>query len=145
MSIKSSLKEKVLDDLAELLSHYDFKLKKSKSEFYKKNKEGWYNYQIIFLENSEGFKVYASMGIRKNIVEEIFHRTSGFDKKYQKNTPTIGCFIEDFAKKKKSYRYNLLKEQDISVVIEHLYVDFKDVALHYFRQYDSINIINEIL
>ncbi|MEQ8573823.1 MAG: hypothetical protein RIB63_07165 [Fulvivirga sp.] len=138
------MKESILLKLGEKLMPYGFKLKKSTGEFTKKTINGWHRYLVLFYDK-DGYEINTSVGIRINKVEDIYHRTSGFEKKYHKGTSTIGCFVEDYLKEYDNYRFSVNKEGDLKNVVAVLLEIFEKVALPYFDKYDNLELIDKLL
>jgi hypothetical protein len=78
-------------------------------------------------------------------VEDIFHKTSEFEEKYKKGTPTIGTSIEDYQSNGKTYRYQMREEPHINVIAQELYIIFKEIALPFFDKYDTLEKIDKAL
>jgi hypothetical protein len=61
------------------------------------------------------------MLLRKNIVEDILHKISGFEPQYQKGTPTIGISIEDYLRDgSDKYRFDLMEESQINIIAKEI-------------------------
>jgi hypothetical protein len=80
---------------------------KSLAEFTKRTSEGWHKFQLVFLSCANGWEIIPAMLIRKNVVEDLYHRASFFDAKYHKTTPNIGITVEKLRNDEQSYRFVL--------------------------------------
>jgi hypothetical protein len=49
---------------------------------------------ILFTESAPFVRLDVHIAVRLDAVEKIFHRTSGYEKKYQSGTPTMGGAID---------------------------------------------------
>ncbi|GGZ24734.1 hypothetical protein GCM10007049_16410 [Echinicola pacifica] len=147
MTEREFLKIEVLKLLNEKIKPFDFKLLRSACEFLQKTEFGWNKYQIVFLvRENGGWELKPSLLIRFDVVEDIFHRISEFDKKYQKGTPTIGTAIEDMDNYKGiNARFELTNENQINSIVDNLFDLFENVALPFFVKFDNLSAIDEQL
>ena len=85
----------------------------------------------------------AGVGLRFETVEEIFHRTSGWDPKFQKDTNTVGTQVGVLIDGKgTSCRFLLESESEIASVTEKVVGVFRKFALPYFAQFGSLAAID---
>jgi hypothetical protein len=145
MTKREFLKTELLKELEFDLKEKGFQLNKSLAEFTKKNKDGWFKYQIVFLQTDDGWIIKPCVLLRFNIIENIFHETSGFEDKFQKGTPTIGTAIEDYLKDSNSYRYTLTNEDQINGLGKELQLLFYNFVLPFFEKYNSLKVLDEAL
>jgi hypothetical protein len=146
MTKNEFLKRELLRAVEEGLKDSKFTLSKSQAEFIRRSNEGWDKYQLMFLNRNEGWEINPAMLIRKNIVEDIFHCTSGFEKKYQKGTPTIGSSIENYlGERNGNYRFELAEESQIGVIAQKIIALFKEVALPFFSKYNTIESLDLVI
>lgn len=101
-------------------------------------KDGWEKFHLIFLVRSEGWEINPGVLIRKNVVEDIYHKASYFEVKYHKTTPTIGIPLENFNNDGNKYRLTLTSEADIIPCYHRLLFLFNDVAISFFEKYSSL-------
>ncbi len=139
------LKSELLKGLNVKLKDFGFKLNKSSGEFTKKNKDGWYKYQIVFLNRNGGWELKPSLLLRFDIVEDIFHKTSGFEERYKKGTPTIGTSIEDYQTDNNNYRFYLTDENQIDAIEQNLFLLFKKIALPFYEKFNSLEKVDKAL
>lgn len=142
---KKELKEALLMAVYNELIRYNFKLNKNLCEFTRKDKEGWEKFQLIFLTRDDGWEINLGMLIRKNRVEDLFHKASYFDPKYHKTTPTIGITVENFINDGKEHRFNLNSENDLANCYEKINEIFREIALPFFKRFDTIESIEEAI
>jgi hypothetical protein len=131
------LKNEVLLALERRLTGQDFKLVKSRDWYVRKNEGVSFCYQIVFYDGNNGYRLSPAVTVRIEIIEEIFHATSGFEKRYQKYTPTIGAEVWRLFNDKQGYQYLLETKDDVDRVVDRLKIVFQDVALPYFSQYST--------
>jgi hypothetical protein len=141
MTKRDFLKYELLKKLDEQLIKHGFKLNKKVAEFNRKTKRGWHKLQIIFILKSDGWGVEPAIFIRVNQIEEIFHRTSGFEPKYQKGTPTIGLSLNAYAGELGKYSYLLTEESDIDKIASIYLKAVDEYALPFFDQYDNLEVM----
>ncbi|WP_156305427.1 hypothetical protein [Sphingobacterium endophyticum] len=146
MTDREFLKNEVLTRIDKKLNAFGYNLSKSACDFTKKTDFGWNKYQIVFLIREDGWELKPSLLVRFDVVENLFHQISGFDKKYQKGTPTIGTSIESF----KSYLntktiFELKNEAQISQVVDGLLELFNSVAVPFLEMFDKLSYIDDKL
>jgi len=144
MTDREFLKAKLLSELEPKLQVFGFKLNKNLAEFTRSNNDGWFKYQIVFLKIDNGWELKPSLLLRFNIIEDIFHKISGFEEKYKKGTPTIGISIEDYLENDK-YRYQLIDKDQIDNLVQQLYVVFQKIAVPFFDRFNTIEKLDEVL
>lgn len=132
------LRNTLLALLASEFEPYGFVLNKSQAEFTKKSPDGWQKFHLVFLVRSEGWEINLGMLIRKNVVEDIYHKASYFEPKYHRTTPTIGIPIENFIRDGRDHCFQLSTEADLTPAFQGLAALFKKIALPFFKQYDDI-------
>lgn len=146
MTEREYLKNEVLLRLSEKINSFGFKLSKSACEFTKKTDFGWNKYQIVFLLRDNGWELKPSLLVRFDVVENVFHQISDFDRKYQKGTPTIGTSIEDLDYSSITpTRFELTNEAQINSVVNDLFELFKNSAIPFFNKYDNLSEIDDRL
>lgn len=146
MTNREFLKNEVLVRLNEKLNSFGYKLSKSTCEFTKKTDFGWNKYQIVFLVRNNGWELKPSLLVRFDIVENLFHQISDFDKRYQKGTPTIGTSIEDLNNPLITQtRFELTNEAEINHVVSGLFELFENVAVTFFEKFDKLSSIDDKL
>ena len=139
------LHDALLNALDNNLRAYGFVLNKRKGTFRRKNKEGWHDFQLVFLSRSPGWEVKIGLLIRKNIVEEIYHKASFFEPKYHKETPTIGVALENYISDGHDYKFTLEKIADISHCYSEILNLFTDIAEPFFVLYNSLEKLDKAI
>jgi hypothetical protein len=120
----------------------DFNLLRSKGEFVRTREDGWFKYSLVFLVRDEGWEVNPTMSLRNNLVEDIYHKISGFERKYQKGTPTLATSFENYINDGREYRFFIFSEDEIDEVVSGLFDLFERVALPFYQKYQSIENID---
>ncbi|THF53025.1 hypothetical protein E6C50_02110 [Flavobacterium supellecticarium] len=141
---KLELKELLLQKVDEQLRNESFRLNKRLSEFTRRTKEGWHKFQLIFLDFEDYWEIKIGLLIRKNVIENIFHKGSYFAPEYHKSTATIGIDLENLMNDE-YYRFLLKSESDLDFVVKAVNKAFYDIALKFFEEYDSIEAIDRAL
>lgn len=77
-----------------------FSLDAVKDTFRREDAEVVDMFQLVCLDGKPGLRIQPNVAVRVHCVEDIFHQTSGFEKKFQKDTPTIGAPLETSSAKK---------------------------------------------
>jgi len=139
------LKNAILERLEKKLVIYGFNLNKSLPGFRKKTVYGWQDFHLVFLIRHKGWEIKPGLLVRFNIIEDIYHQVSSFEKKYQKGTHTIGVSIEDLEKNEMKGRFDLYEESQIDYVENKLFELFKSIALPFFDMYSNIKAIDKVL
>jgi len=142
---KQTNKNRLLELLYDHIKQYNFVLNKQLAEFTKKQKDGWDKFHLIFLNRSEGWEINIGMLIRKDIVENIYHKASYFEPKYHKTTPTLGITVENFINDGKEYRCYLNSENDIEKCVTYIENLFIKIALPFFEKYDSLKEMDRVI
>jgi len=145
MTKREFLRLELLKRLDEELKRHGFKLNKQQGEFTRRTKEGWHQYQIVFVLKDEGWSVRPAVFIRVHQVEDIFHRTSGFEQKYQRGTPTIGLSLSSYVDEPDKYSYMLTEESQIDVLASFYLDSFHKQALQFFKFYDDLKIMEKTI
>lgn len=101
-------------------------------------------FYVKLLVVAPGFKVEPAVGIRFEQVEDIFHRSSGFEPEYQGTTPTIGAGIGELTRRGR-YVLALPNMDAISGVVSELTGVFTSVARPYYEAYGSLAAVDAAL
>ncbi|NML63985.1 hypothetical protein HHL22_02090 [Hymenobacter sp. RP-2-7] len=88
---------------------------------------------------SESWEINPVMLLRKNVVEDIYHKASYYEVKYHKTTPTIGIALENFNNDGNPYRLQLARQEDITFCHNRLAGLFQNVAIPFFEKYDRLD------
>jgi len=137
------LKSAVLKGLEGKLAIYGFKLNKSLPGFRKKTIFFWQDFHLVFLVRDEGWEIKQGLLVRFNIVEDIYHQISGFEKKYQTGTPTIGVPVEEL--KKDWEDLDLYEESQIDYIEKKIFDLFISIAIPFYDKYNDIKAVDKSL
>ncbi len=144
---KTELKNRLLNELATLLEPHGFVLVRRMDWFIRKGATSLI-YQLAFYggySKDAGYTIAPAVALRIEEVEKIFHKVSGFEPKYQKDTPTINPTIKDLIKAKDNYEFELSSTKDLYLVVDKFFQIFKDIALPFLKENSSIAAIDRLL
>jgi len=139
MTERFFLKQQVLKSLDDKLEKFGFKFKKSDDSFVQNTVSGWNMFSVVLLKKGTGWNIRPGLLIRFNIVEDLFHQISDFEKKYQKGTPTLGTSIEDLDIDGLESRFDLTEEGQIDLVSDKLFELFKSVGVPFFEKHKELH------
>jgi hypothetical protein len=136
---KRLLKTALFEHMRAKLAEHGFILKAQKDAFIRKADGITDIFLLVCLDAKPGYRIHPDVGVRFELVEQIFHKTSGFEPKYQKDTPTIGGSVGNImSNDTRPCEFLLESEAGIPVVSEHLVRVFRDFALSYFDKFHSL-------
>lgn len=138
MTKRLFLKQQVLNSLDEKFKKFDFKFKKPDDSFVQNTEFGWNMFSAVFLKNGTGWNIRPGLLIRFDIVENLFHQISDFEKKYKKGTPTLGTSIEDLDINGLETRFDLTEEAQIDIVADKLFELFKSLGIPFFQKHNEL-------
>ena len=139
------LKVDLCDFLSSQMSCEGFKFAASKLMFVRKHESTGITdrFQLVFLDAKPGWEIRPDVGMRFDRVEEIFHRTSGFERQYQKGTSTIGNSVGEYTSNRGSAcEFRLESHDEVVPVAEKILEVFRRFALPYFEKYASLRVID---
>lgn len=144
---KLKLKNALFSRLIPMLEPCKFSLVRRMDWFVRKG-DSKLIYRLDFFNGHRkdtGYLVSPSLAVRIEEVERIFHEVSGFEPKYQKDTPTIWVSIKELIKGPDEYEYSLNDVEDVEALAQHLFIVFRDVALPFLEENGSVQAINKLL
>lgn len=101
-------------------------------------------FQLVILDDKSGCRIRPSVCVRFSNVESIFHRTSGFEPEYQRDTPTVGLDLwRVFGKE--GFELPLKDDSDVPQVLSQLKAIFSDKAVPYFSQFASMRAVDSAI
>lgn len=146
MTERGFLKNEVLTRLDERLRPKGFKLSKAACEFVQKTDFGWNKYQLVFLVRVSGWEIQLGLLTRFDVVENLYHQISNFEKKYHRGTATIVTPIEDLVNSSiTKAKFELTNETQISDIVSGLLELFENIAMPFFEKYNNLEAIDEQL
>lgn len=143
MSTKE-LKLQLLQALQPPLQDNGFKLQKSKEQF-TRTKAGVKQHFVLDFTIYEHLHVKPAINLRVDSVEEIFHRSSGFEKQYQADTPTLSTSLQNLSGDTSKYEYVIRGVDDVYVIASQLERDFCEIVLPYLQRYSELRAVDEAL
>lgn len=137
--MKSELKSAIFTSLTPELKKHDFSLKRATNSFVRQRGEVTDQFQLVFLDGRPGYRIQPNVGVRIDRVENIFHQTSGWDPKYQKDTPTMGSSVGILLTgDSRSCEVLLEKESQVGPVAERIEGVFHEFVLPFFERWGSL-------
>jgi hypothetical protein len=92
------LKSKIVDALSPELVQQGFQFRASSDRFVLRPSAGVeHAYHLLFTKSEPFVRLDVHISVRLDLVEGIFHRTSGYEKKHQAGTPTMGGALDAIA------------------------------------------------
>lgn len=140
------LLKSVHQELGPRLAKYDFSFRPAVEVYVRNCPEGVSQlFYVRSYKSGSSLVVEPGVGIRIDRIEEIFHRTSGFEAEYQPTTPTIGAELWRLEGQSQAFRYRLNQEGDVGLVTEELSRAFAEKALPYFESYSTVEAVDRLL
>jgi hypothetical protein len=90
-------------------------------------------------------EVIPGLSLRLHDVEAIFHRTSGFDKKYQSETATLDASLRSLSSDLTTFTYRIATRGDVPGVACRIEQNFQEVVLPYFATNTSLSRVDSLL
>jgi hypothetical protein len=138
----------LLDCLSEKLKEVGFKYIKAKSAFVRKVSFGeqWYTLTFLTYSGQDGFEINPGHHVRCEKVEAFFHETSGFSKKDQKGTTTIGCSLENYlANGRDMFRMSVKNENDAFMACDYYSRLFEEKVIPFFESFKTLESLHELI
>jgi hypothetical protein len=140
---KVRVKKEVLESVFADVSRLGFALKASKDSFIRAANGISDVFQLVFLDGKPGWRIQPNIGVRIEKVEEIFHRTSGFDSKLQQDTVTVGGGVGNILSgDNRSCEFGVVSESEVPAVSKEVGRVFTEIALPYFERFHSLSAID---
>jgi hypothetical protein len=138
------LKVALFESLRQQLVGYDFKLNARNDNFLRLHDGFTDIFQITCLDGKPGYRIRPGVGVRIERVEEIFHQTSGIERKYRKGTPTMGAPVGALLGENDPRSCDLLLDSysEVASVTEKIMGVFCEHALPYFEHWGSLQAID---
>ena len=137
------LKASFFESVGKNLVSAGFKLKASKESFVRQRNDVSDIFQLVCKDGKPGWKIQPNLSVRLEQVEEIFHRTSGFERQYQSDTPTMGASVGHLLNgNNQSCQFFLEVDSDLATATEWAMQIFREFALPYFEQWSSLRAID---
>jgi hypothetical protein len=141
--IDAGLKTALFNSLCSELTKHEFSLKAAKDSFVRRRGEVTDLFQLVCLDGKPGYRIQPNTGVRIERIEELFHQTSGFEPKYQKDTPTMGSSVGILLNgDSRTCEFLLESEAEVAFVAEKIVGVFREFALPYFERWGSLQAID---
>jgi hypothetical protein len=144
---KLELKNALFSRLIPMLDPFKFFLVRRMDWFVRKG-DSQLIYRLDFYDGQSkdtNYSVSPSLAVRIERVEQVFHKVSGFEPKYRKDSPTIWVSLNDLKKDQDEYEYVLDSFENLDALVRTLFILFKDVALPFLEENSSVQAINNLL
>ncbi|MDR1859700.1 MAG: hypothetical protein LBR06_02105 [Bacteroidales bacterium] len=141
------LRKLFFNTLSEKLICNGLKYVQSHNEFVKKTVFGKQALFITFTKwrCDDGIYIDPGIIIRFDEIENFYHETSYFEKKYQKGTFTIGMSLDN-AFNESNYVYQRYVENESAAnAANYFYELFQEIVLPLFNKYNTLESMNELL
>jgi hypothetical protein len=140
---ETKLKLALFESVGERLVGASFKLNAIKDSFVRRRNGVADIFQLVCKDAKPGWRIQPNVAVRLEQVEEIFHRTSGFEPQYQKDTPTMGGSVGHFLKGSgRACEFLLTSNSDVAPVAEQVTRVFEEFAIPYFERWASLTAID---
>lgn len=134
----NQMKEIVFETIQADLKEAGFKLVKTRDWFIRKDKHISFVFWVVPYLDQGHIRLTPTCGVRFNEVEDIFHKCSGFEEKYQKYTLTLVSEIWRWKRQVDLHQYILKTEDDVQNIATQILQNFKHDALKYFESYSTL-------
>jgi hypothetical protein len=142
-SQKEQLKTAMFESLVAPLRGHGFTLRASRDQFVRRHDDVTDIFQLTCLDGKPGLRVQPGVAVRFDLVEEIFHRTSGFEVKHQKDTPTIGSKVGNILSgSNRTCEFQIESRAHLQRATEGVLSVFLEFALPYFEKYSSLQAVD---
>jgi hypothetical protein len=142
-ALNAELKAAIFADLSPELAKYDFSFKPAQDRFIRRRGQVTDLFQLVCLDGKPGLRIQPNVGVRIERIENIFHQTSGFEPKYQKDTPTMGNSVGIFLNgDSRSCEFLVESKSEAAPTAEKIAGVFREFALPYFERWGSLAAID---
>jgi hypothetical protein len=134
----------LFETVAAELKLLGFKLLKGKKRFVRLVDNRREDFWLVILDDRPGYRICPAVSVRFGEVETIYHRTSGFEPEYQKDTSTVGIDLWAVYGKQ-GFQLALNNEADVPGLVAQLLTIFREKALPYFSQFSTLAAVDAAL
>lgn len=145
---RNFLIQKFIECLSGEINDFGFRYIKSKNAFVRNVTFGeqWYTLTFITYKGKNGFEIIPGHHVRNEKVESLFHESSGFEKKDQKHTTTIGCSLDNYlANGKELFRMCVENEKDVIVACDFYNEIFIEQIIPFFERYSTLESLHVLI
>jgi hypothetical protein len=137
------LKVRLFESVRRQLIGHGFVLNAVRDNFVRRHDGITDIFQLTCLDAKPGYRILPGVAVRIERVENIFHETSGFERKYQKDTPTMGTRMGSLLTgSPRACEFLLESESEIASVTEMIVGVFREFAPPYFEKWGSLAAID---
>lgn len=139
----NALKAALFGSVGKRLAEFGFEPKLARDGFIRVHDGVADQFQLACKDAKTGYRIQPSVGVRIERVEQIFHQTSGFERKFHDNTSTMGTSVGTLlGGSPRACQFLLDSDSDIPSVTESVVGVFRDTALPYFEQWRLLSRID---
>ncbi len=140
---KGEIKSAFYECLAPRLAEQGFNRLKSSDAFTKVDGERTFKFLLIWLNVKQGYFVCPDASIRFEGVESIFHKTSGFESKYQRGTATVGASLGAIlGGTQDDCAFPIKNQAEIELAAELAAEAFNKFAMPYYNKWSTLGAID---
>jgi hypothetical protein len=137
------LKTALFESVRKRLATYGFELHLGNHKFVRRHDGITDVFQLPCKDAKPGYRVQPNVGVRIDLVEEIFHQTSGFEPKFRDGTSTMGNSVGSLiGKSSRDCEFLVETDADVPAVTEKVIEVFRDFAIPYFNKWRSLQAID---
>jgi len=139
-----TLKLTVIQTIETQLMSFGFSYVNKHGWFHRKREYGVDYYVPIFVDIGNGYEVTLTAALHINRIEDLFHKTSGIDKKAQKDFFTLGIdFWRLYGREK--YVFRVSDEPSAATAGRELKNIFEEHAVAFYDRFSDVARIDEAL
>jgi hypothetical protein len=137
---------RLIDPIATALASDGYKFKSASGTF--EREVGGYirRFQLVVTDAKPGWMVRPNVGIRVKLVEDILHRHSGFERKHQAGTTTVGGSVGELRDGRlTACQFPIKKEDDPASSALPILEVYRSFAVPYFDKFSDLAAIDQLL
>jgi hypothetical protein len=139
LSATKPLKSELISSLSPLLAQDDFKFNPKNDRFIRIRGDISDSFLLVSRDGKPGIRIQPSVGIRFEQVEKIFHKTSGFESKYQNDTPTMGNSVGEYLNKSgRSCEFLIVTSDQVTDISDIILEIFRGFAIPYYERWGNL-------
>lgn len=143
---EQTLKRQVFEAIRQDLADEGFKSIVAKGIFTRRNAGIAHVFQLVTHTFRPGWAIHPEVGIRIDVIEDIFHEVSGTPPEYQKNSITVGNAVGSILLgDRRKYEFDLIEEAHLAPAIQGMREAFHEFAVPFFKKNGSIEAIDALL
>lgn len=136
-------KKTVFSTVARELEPAGFVLDAGKERFAKRHDGLVDVYQLVCVDEKPGWRIRPNVAVRVDLLEDIFHRASGFEGRYQADTISIGGVVGSILHgSARACEFVVQSEASVVPVAAEIVNVFRQAAIPYFAKYEQLREID---